>query len=84
MTVYAVSAANDTDNENLNTNTDQDRAAKNGCFPGKASTESLTDAQPAGTDNKSYLADNETGGKSLDNMIWRSICAGGGSHHERT
>ena len=84
MTVYAVSAAKDTGNEDLNTDTDQDYTAQNGRFPGKARTETLTDAQPAGTDNKSYLADNETGGKSLDNMIWRSICAGGGSHHERT
>lgn len=72
MIVCAASTSKDTGNEDLNTDTDQNHAAQNGCFPGKAGTEALTDAEPAGTDNKSYSSDNETRGKGLRNMIFRN------------
>ena len=72
MIVCAALTSKDTGNEDLNTDTDQNHAAQNGCFPGKAGTEALTDAEPAGTDNKSYSSDNETRGKGLRNMIFRN------------
>ena len=72
MIVCAASTSKDTGNKDLNTDTDQNHAAQNGCFPGKAGTEALTDAEPAGTDNKSYSSDNETRGKGLRNMIFRN------------
>ena len=59
MIVCAASTSKDTGNEDLNTDTDQNHAAQNGCFPGKAGTEALTDAEPEGTDNKSYSSEEQ-------------------------